>query len=49
LAAHQLIFARLGILDWLQPPQETPVDLAIREEGQRLRRAFPWLDERRRR
>jgi hypothetical protein len=27
----------------------TPVDRAIREEGERLRKAFPWLDERRRR
>jgi hypothetical protein len=25
---------------------ETPVDRAIREEGERLRRAFPFLDER---
>jgi hypothetical protein len=25
---------------------ETPTDLAIREEGERLRRAFPFLDER---
>jgi hypothetical protein len=29
------------------PPPETPVDRAIREEGERLRRAFPSLDERR--
>jgi hypothetical protein len=37
---------RLSVLDWLRPPQETPLDRAIREEGERLRRAFPWLDER---
>jgi hypothetical protein len=29
---------------WLQPPQETPVDRAIREEGERLRKAFPTID-----
>jgi hypothetical protein len=34
---------------WLRPPQETPVDRAIREEGEQLRKAFPWLDEWRRR
>jgi hypothetical protein len=34
---------------WLRPPRETPVDRAIREQGERLRKAFPWLDERRRR
>jgi hypothetical protein len=34
---------------WLRPPQETFVDRAIREEGERLRKAFPWLEERRRR
>jgi hypothetical protein len=38
----------LGVLDWLAPLPETDVDRAIREEGERLRRAFPWLDERRR-
>jgi hypothetical protein len=27
-----LTFARLAVLDWLYPPQETPVDWAIREE-----------------
>jgi hypothetical protein len=36
--------AGLGVLDWLAPLQETPVDWAIRDEGERLRRAFPWLD-----
>jgi hypothetical protein len=39
------IAARLGILDWLAPLPETPVDRAIREEGERRRKAFPWLDE----
>jgi hypothetical protein len=29
---------------WLHPPQETPVDRAIREEGERLRKAFPTID-----
>jgi hypothetical protein len=32
----------------LAPPKETPVDRAIREQGERLRKTFPWLDERRR-
>ncbi len=42
--------ARLTVLDWLAgPPPETPTDKAIRERGERLRTAFPWLDERRRR
>jgi hypothetical protein len=29
---------------WLRPPHETPVDRAIRERGERLRRAFPTID-----
>ena len=33
------------LIDWTLP--ETDVDRAIREEGERLRQAFPWLDERR--
>jgi hypothetical protein len=33
----------LGLLDRLAPRPETTVDRAIREEGARLRRAFPWL------
>src|SRR6516162_6707136 len=33
----------LGLLDRLAPRPETEVDRAIREEGERLRRAFPWL------
>jgi hypothetical protein len=43
------IAAWLGMLDRLAPLPETEVDRAIREEGERLRKAFPWLDERRRR
>ena len=46
-AEYLRTFARLAVLDWLAPPKETPVDRAIREEGERLRKAFPWLDERR--
>jgi hypothetical protein len=42
------IAAWLGLLDRVAPMPETAVDRAIREEGERLRRAFPWLDERRR-
>jgi hypothetical protein len=42
-----VIEIRLGILDWVTPHEVTPADRAIREEGERLRRAFPWLDERR--
>jgi hypothetical protein len=38
----------LGVLDRLAPLPKTPVDRAIREEGERLRKAFPWLDERHR-
>jgi hypothetical protein len=44
-----IIAAWLGLLDRVAPLRETPVDRAIRDEGERLRRAFPWLDERRRR
>jgi hypothetical protein len=35
----------LGLLDRLAPLPETVVDRAIREEGEQLRKAFPWLDE----
>jgi hypothetical protein len=34
---------RLAIFDWLFPMPETPVDRAIRKEGERLRKAFPGL------
>jgi hypothetical protein len=37
---------RLGVLDWLLPIPESPIDRAMREEGERLRRAFPWLARR---
>ena len=36
---------RFSALRSLAPMPETPVDRAIREEGERLRKAFPWLDE----
>jgi hypothetical protein len=48
-ADYLLTAARLWVLDRLAPLPETPVDRAISEEGERLRRAFPWLNERRRR
>jgi hypothetical protein len=35
--------ARLWLLDRLAPMPETPVDRAIREEGERLHRAFPAI------
>jgi hypothetical protein len=35
-------------LDLASSSAGTFVDRAIREEGERLRKAFPWLDERRR-
>jgi hypothetical protein len=34
----------LGVVDRMLPRPETPVDRAIREEGERLRRAFPTVD-----
>jgi hypothetical protein len=44
---YVLTLVRLTVLDWLAaPPPETPEDRAIRDEGERLRRAFPFLDER---
>jgi hypothetical protein len=36
--------SRLSVLDWVAPLPETPVDQAIREEGERLRKAFPEID-----
>jgi hypothetical protein len=47
-ADYLVTLTRLWVLDRLAPMPETPVDRAIREEGERLRKAFPWLDERRR-
>jgi len=29
---------------WLERTPETPEDQAIRLEGERIRRAFPWID-----
>ncbi len=49
-ADYVLTLARLTVFDWLAgPPPETPTDKAIRERGERLRAAFSWFDERRRR
>jgi hypothetical protein len=47
-ADYVLTLARLWLLDRLAPMTESPVDRAIREEAERLRKAFPWLDELRR-
>jgi hypothetical protein len=42
---HDWCSLEMGTLSiWLHPPQETPVGRAIREEGERLRRAFPAVD-----
>jgi hypothetical protein len=42
---HAWTLARLTVLDWLAgPPPETSTDRAIREEGERLREAFPEND-----
>jgi hypothetical protein len=38
------IAAWLGAIDRFAPLHETPVDRAIREEGERLRKAFPAID-----
>jgi hypothetical protein len=46
---YVLTLARLTVLDWGWPLQETETDRAIRGQSERLRAAFPWLDERRRR
>jgi len=44
-ADYLLTLARLTILDWVTgPPPETSIDRAIREEGERLRKAFPEID-----
>jgi hypothetical protein len=45
LADYTLTVARLWLLDRVAGPDpETPTDRAIREEGERLRRAFPQID-----
>ena len=42
---YVITLARLSILDWLAgPPPETPTDTAIREQGERIRKAFPQVD-----
>ena len=41
---YLLTAARLWVLDRLAPMPETPIGRAIREEGERLRRAFPAID-----
>jgi hypothetical protein len=43
-ADYQLTLARLTVLDWLAPLPEDPTDRAIREEGERIRKAFPQID-----
>jgi hypothetical protein len=48
-ADHALMLPQLTVLDWVSPPPETEADRAMREQGVRLRSAFPWLDERRQR
>lgn len=37
-------FERASLGLWLFPPIETAEDQAIREEGERLRNAFPQID-----
>jgi len=40
-----IIVAQLRVLDWLTGPlPETTTDRAIREQGERLRKAFPKTD-----
>jgi hypothetical protein len=48
VADYLLTLARLWALDCLAPMPETPTDRAIRAEGERLKKAFSWLDERQR-
>lgn len=44
-AGYLATLARLRLLDWIATPiPETPSDRAIREEGERLRKAFPNTD-----
>ena len=44
LLADWWSFERATIGIWLFPPAETPEDQTIREEGERLRKAFPQID-----
>jgi hypothetical protein len=42
---YAFTLARLTIFDWIAgPPPETSVDRTIREEGERIRKAFPEID-----
>jgi hypothetical protein len=44
-SAYLITLPRLSILDRLAGlPPETPTDTAIREHGDRLRKAFPTVD-----
>jgi hypothetical protein len=43
-ADYLLTLTRLTVLDWVAPLPETPTDQAIREEGERIRKAFPDID-----
>jgi hypothetical protein len=44
-ADYLFTVTRLTVLDWLAgPPPKTPTDRAIREEGDRLRKAFPEIN-----
>jgi hypothetical protein len=44
-AGYLVTLARRSILDRLaRPPPETPTDTAIREQGERLRKASPQVD-----
>jgi hypothetical protein len=40
----QVIAAGFGIVGCLDLPTETPVNRAIREDGERLRLSFPTID-----
>jgi hypothetical protein len=42
-------YSRLAVLDWLFPMPRTLADEVRDRDRERLRRAFPFLDERRRR
>ena len=36
---------QMGTIEcWLDRTPETPEDRAVREEGERIRKAFPWID-----